>query len=85
MTQDHTRPDPGANHSPAMIDAEDVHMTFRAGDEDVQALRGATFRLPATSTTFIVGPSARARAPCSTSSGPWIAQPRARSGSRAAT
>jgi putative ABC transport system ATP-binding protein len=40
-----------------MIEAVDVHKTFRSGDEVVEALRGVTFQVPAGSCTFIVGPS----------------------------
>lgn len=40
-----------------MIEAIDVHKTFIAGEETVEALRGVTFRLPSESCTFIVGPS----------------------------
>ena len=40
-----------------MIEAIDVHKTFIAGEETVEALRGVTFRLPHESCTFIVGPS----------------------------
>jgi len=41
----------------AMIEAIDVHKTFRSGDEVVEALRGVTFRLPPRACAFIVGPS----------------------------
>jgi putative ABC transport system ATP-binding protein len=57
MTQAHAQARPGLDPSPPMIEADDLHMTFHAGDEEVHALRGARFRLPADSTTFIVGPS----------------------------
>jgi putative ABC transport system ATP-binding protein len=40
-----------------VIEAIDVHKTFIAGEETVEALRGVTFRLPSESCTFIVGPS----------------------------
>ena len=40
-----------------MIEAIDVHKTFRSGDDVVEALRGVTFELPAGSCAFIVGPS----------------------------
>jgi putative ABC transport system ATP-binding protein len=40
-----------------MIEAVDVHKSFRSGDETVEALRGVSFRIPAGSCTFIVGPS----------------------------
>lgn len=40
-----------------MIEAVDVHKSFRTGDEAVEALRGVTFTAPAGSCTFIVGPS----------------------------
>ena len=40
-----------------MIEAIDVHKSFDAGEETVEALRGVTFRLPSESCTFIVGPS----------------------------
>jgi putative ABC transport system ATP-binding protein len=40
-----------------MIDAADVHKSFRSGEEVVEALRGVTFRIPAGSCAFIVGPS----------------------------
>jgi putative ABC transport system ATP-binding protein len=40
-----------------VIEAIDVHKTFAAGEETVEALRGVTFRLPSESCTFIVGPS----------------------------
>ncbi len=40
-----------------MIEAIEVHKTFIAGEETVEALRGVTFRLPRESCTFIVGPS----------------------------
>ena len=40
-----------------MIEAIDVHKSFDAGEETVEALRGVTFRLPRESCTFIVGPS----------------------------
>ena len=40
-----------------MIEVIDVHKSFDAGGETVEALRGVTFRLPRGSCTFIVGPS----------------------------
>jgi len=40
-----------------VIEAIDVHKTFIAGEETVEALRGVSFRLPPQSCTFIVGPS----------------------------
>jgi putative ABC transport system ATP-binding protein len=40
-----------------VIETIDVHKTFIAGEETVEALRGVTFRLPSESCTFIVGPS----------------------------
>src|SRR3954454_14878499 len=40
-----------------MIEAEDVHKSFRSGDETVEALRGVSFTIPDVSCTFIVGPS----------------------------
>jgi putative ABC transport system ATP-binding protein len=40
-----------------MIQAIDVHKTFRSGDEVVEALRGVTFRLSPQACAFIVGPS----------------------------
>ena len=40
-----------------MIEAIDVHKSFNAGEETVEALRGVSFRLPRESCTFIVGPS----------------------------
>ena len=40
-----------------MIEAIEVHKTFRSGDDVVEALRGVTFELPAGSCAFIVGPS----------------------------
>ena len=46
-----------AEPSDVMIEAMDVHKTYRSGDEVVEALRGVTFRLAAGSCTFIVGPS----------------------------
>ena len=57
MTLAHHQPDARVKATGPMIDVEDVHMTFRAADEEVHALRGVTFRLSADSTTFIVGPS----------------------------
>jgi putative ABC transport system ATP-binding protein len=40
-----------------MIDAHDVCKTYPSGDEQVEALRGVSFRIPAGSCAFIVGPS----------------------------
>jgi putative ABC transport system ATP-binding protein len=40
-----------------VIEAIDVHKSFEAGEETVEALRGVSFRLPRDSCTFIVGPS----------------------------
>jgi len=40
-----------------VIEAINVHKTFIAGEESVEALRGVTFRLPSELCTFIVGPS----------------------------
>ena len=40
-----------------MIEVIDVHKSFVAGEETVEALRGVTFRIPDESCTFIVGPS----------------------------
>jgi putative ABC transport system ATP-binding protein len=40
-----------------VIEAIDVHKTFIAGEQTVEALRGVTFRVPSGSCTFIVGPS----------------------------
>ena len=40
-----------------MIETIDVHKSFNAGEETVEALRGVSFRLPRESCTFIVGPS----------------------------
>jgi putative ABC transport system ATP-binding protein len=40
-----------------VIEVIDVHKSFVAGQETVQALRGVTFRVPSESCTFIVGPS----------------------------
>ena len=40
-----------------MIEVIDVHKTFLAGEETVEALRGVTFRVPGESCTYIVGPS----------------------------
>src|SRR3954467_8946106 len=40
-----------------VIEAIDVHKSFDAGGEMVEALRGISFRLPRESCTFIVGPS----------------------------
>ena len=40
-----------------MIEAIDLHKSFDAGEETVEALRGLSFRLPRESCTFIVGPS----------------------------
>jgi putative ABC transport system ATP-binding protein len=40
-----------------MIESDDVHKSFRSGDEVIEALRGVTFRIPAGSCAFIVGPS----------------------------
>jgi putative ABC transport system ATP-binding protein len=57
MTQTVTTQGPGAEAPGAMIEADDVRKTFRSGDEEVHALRGVTFRLPAGACTFIVGPS----------------------------
>jgi putative ABC transport system ATP-binding protein len=57
MTMTHPRPENRVESPGPMIEADDVHMTFRAADEEVHALRGVTFRLPCESCTFIVGPS----------------------------
>ena len=40
-----------------MIDAHDVSKKYPSGDEQVEALRGVSFRIPAGSCAFIVGPS----------------------------
>jgi putative ABC transport system ATP-binding protein len=40
-----------------VIEAIDVHKSFTAGEETVEALRGVSFLLPRESCTFIVGPS----------------------------
>lgn len=40
-----------------MIEAVDVHKSFIAGEETVEALRGVTFLVPPDSCTFVVGPS----------------------------
>src|SRR3954467_4083957 len=40
-----------------VIEAIDVHKSFDAGGEMVEALRVVSFRLPPASCTFIVGPS----------------------------
>ena len=40
-----------------MIDAHDVSKEYPSGDEQVEALRGVSFRIPAGSCAFIVGPS----------------------------
>ncbi|MGP0062844.1 MAG: ABC transporter ATP-binding protein [Isosphaeraceae bacterium] len=40
-----------------MIQAHDVCKTFPSGDEQVEALRGVSFRIRAGSSAFIVGPS----------------------------
>ncbi|WP_435019917.1 ABC transporter ATP-binding protein [Tundrisphaera sp. TA3] len=57
MTRAQATLEVGADQPTPMVDAEDVHMNFRVADEEVHALRGVSFRLPANSTTFIVGPS----------------------------
>jgi putative ABC transport system ATP-binding protein len=49
---------PGASRSrSAMIEAADVHKSFRSGDETIEALRGVSFQIPEGSCTFVVGPS----------------------------
>jgi putative ABC transport system ATP-binding protein len=40
-----------------MIDVVDVHKTFKSGDEEIAALRGLSFQVPAGACAFIVGPS----------------------------
>lgn len=44
------------NHSP-MIETTLVRKTFLSGEEEVEALRGVSFRVPRNACTFIVGPS----------------------------
>jgi len=44
------------NHSP-MIETALVRKTFVSGEEEVEALRGVSFRVPRNACTFIVGPS----------------------------
>ena len=40
-----------------MIEAIDVRMSFKSGDETIEALRGVTFQVPKGACAFIVGPS----------------------------
>src|SRR5262245_24262542 len=40
-----------------MIEVTDVRKTFRSGEEEVEALCGVTFSIPAGSSAFVVGPS----------------------------
>ncbi len=40
-----------------MIDVLDVHKSYRSGDQQVDALRGITCKVPAAACAFIVGPS----------------------------
>jgi putative ABC transport system ATP-binding protein len=40
-----------------VIEAIDLHKSFVAGEETVEALRGVSFQVPRNSCTFIVGPS----------------------------
>src|SRR5829696_4740638 len=40
-----------------MIEVSDVHKTFRSGDQEVEALRGVSCRVPRGRCAFIVGPS----------------------------
>jgi putative ABC transport system ATP-binding protein len=57
MTRTSAETQPGADTSRPLIEADDVHKSFRSGDETIEALRGVTFRIPSGSCTFIVGPS----------------------------
>jgi putative ABC transport system ATP-binding protein len=40
-----------------MIEVQDVHKSYRSGDQTVAALRGVSFRVPRGKRAFIVGPS----------------------------
>ncbi len=40
-----------------MIDSHDVCKTYPSGDEQVEALRGVSFRIRTGSCAFIIGPS----------------------------
>jgi len=46
-----------AENREPLIEADNVHKSFRSGEEIIEALRGVTFHIPPGSCSFIVGPS----------------------------
>jgi putative ABC transport system ATP-binding protein len=51
------RPDPSPRAESFMIEAHGVCKVYRRGDEQVEALRGVSFRIRAGSCAIMVGPS----------------------------